>query len=99
MAEYLGEQRLSVNQDKTHLLLLTTTQRRRHIHNEITVRTEKEIIKPTETERLLGIRLEQNMGFGRHIDNLIHKLKVNKQPLTIIELFNNIDKDTRHLII
>ena len=74
MAEYLEEQRLSVNQDKTHLLLLTTAQRRRHIHNEITVKTEKEIIKYTETEKLLGIELEQNMGFGRHIDNLIGKL-------------------------
>ena len=89
IANYLGDQRLSVNRDKTHLLVLTTGQRRRHLEDEIKIQTVEEVIKPTERERLLGIELEENMGFESHINNLVGKLKTGIKALKLTSKIAN----------
>ena len=84
IAGYLGFQRLSVNQDKTHLLLLTTWQRRQHLTEELRLRAGAEDIETTERESLLGIELEQNMGFGKHIENTKDKVKTGIKALKAV---------------
>ena len=42
MSEYLGHQKLSVNEDKTHMMLMTTRQKRKHIREEVNIQTGKE---------------------------------------------------------
>ena len=91
MADYLGSQRLSVNQDKTHLLLLTTWQKRRNVIGRVTITTEEEVIEPTDREKLLGIELEENMGFGSHIDNITEKIKTGIKALKSIARISNFE--------
>ena len=89
MTDYLGSQRLSVNQDKTHLLLLTTWQKRRNMEGRVTITTEEEVIEPSKSEKLLGIELEENMGFGSHIDNMTEKIKTGIRALKSIARISN----------
>ena len=65
MAEYLTENRLCINTDKTHMMVLCTEQKRRHIDTQsVTLDTGSEIIHPTPVELLLGYQVHQNLGFG-----------------------------------
>ena len=89
MTNYLGSQRLSVNQDKTHLLLLATRQKRRYIHGRVTITTDEELIESSEKEKLLGIELEQNMGFESHINNITEKIKTGINALKSIAKISN----------
>lgn len=64
MSEYLAENRLCINTDKTHMMVLCTEQKRRHIDTKkVTLDTGSEIIEATEVEKLLGYEVHQNLGF------------------------------------
>ena len=67
MKSYLTENRLCINSDKTHLLVLCTEQKRRYIETEITLNTGTEIIFPTPVEKLVGFTVHQNLGFGEYL--------------------------------
>ena len=68
MAEYLTENRLCINTDKTHMMVLCTEQKRRHIDtHSVTLDTGSEIIHPTPVELLLGYQVHQNLGFGNFL--------------------------------
>ena len=68
MAEYLSENRLCINTDKTHTMVLCTEQKRRHIETkEVMLDTGSEIIHPTPSELLLGFQVDQNLGFGNFL--------------------------------
>ena len=65
MSEYLTENRLCINTDKTHMMVLCTEQKRRHIDTQaVMLNTGSEIIQATELEKLLGYEVHQNLGFG-----------------------------------
>ena len=65
MSEYLTENRLCINTDKTHMMVLCTEQKRRHIDTQaVMLNTGSEIIQATEVEKLLGYEVHQNLGFG-----------------------------------
>ena len=65
MSEYLTENRLCINTDKTHMMVLCTEQKRRHIDTQaVSLNTGSEIIQATEVEKLLGYEVHQNLGFG-----------------------------------
>ena len=53
MANYLTANRLKVNSDKTHLIVMTTEQKRRHHPTTARIVTQTEVIEPTQVERLL----------------------------------------------
>ena len=70
MSEYLTENRLCINTDKTHMMVLCTEQKRRHIDTKkVTLDTGSEIIEATEVEKLLGYEVHQNLGFGTFLMN------------------------------
>ena len=70
MAKYLTENRLCINSDKTHVLVLCTEQKRRYSNTQsVRLATEKEVISPSETETLLGFTVHQNLGFGTYLLN------------------------------
>ena len=55
LAKFLGANRLKVNDDKTHTLVLTTSQlRRKRANMNILVEIGGELSEPSEVERLLG---------------------------------------------
>ena len=65
MSEYLTENRLCINSDKTHMMVLCTEQKRRHIDTQtVILNTGSELIHPTPVELLLGFQVDQNLGFG-----------------------------------
>ena len=70
MSQYLTENRLCINTDKTHIMVLCTEQRRRHIDTEaVSLNTGTEVITPTQVEFLLGVQVHQDLGFNTNIFN------------------------------
>ena len=68
ISEYMVNNRLKLNDDKTHLMVMTTSQfRKKHINLHVEIRTPTEIIEPTETERLLGGLVHQNPKWAEHL--------------------------------
>ena len=68
LADYLTANKLKVNDDKTHLLVMSTRQKRRHRDtSNITISTPTAIITPSKVERLLGAQVHQDMRWKEHI--------------------------------
>ena len=65
MADFLTDNKLKVNDDKTHLLVLTSRQKRRFVDtNSIVIETPTAVISPSTVEQLLGA---QDMRWVGHI--------------------------------
>ena len=68
MSEYLTQNRLCINTDKTHMMVICTDQKRRHINTQqVILNTGSELIYPTPLETLLGVTVYQGLGFGPYI--------------------------------
>ena len=68
MADFLTDNKLKVNDDKTHLLVMTTRQKRRFVNtNTVQIQTPTAVISPSEVERLLGAQVHQDMRWVEHI--------------------------------
>ena len=66
-ASFLTSSMLQVNGDKTHAMLLTTSQFRRLNNLNLTVLFGNDQQTGSKVERLLGLYLHQNMKFSEHI--------------------------------
>ena len=66
LAEWMSSNKLVINPDKTHLMVMG---RRRHVdsRSEVSLKAGEFDIRPTESEKLLGAQLHQNLGWGLHI--------------------------------
>ena len=71
LADFLTANKLKVNDDKTHLLVMSTRQKRQHRNtSNITINTPTAIIIPSVVERLLGAQVHQDMRWREHlVDN------------------------------
>ena len=68
VADYLTDNKLKVNDDKTHLLVLTTRQKRRYVvTNSVRIETPTASIKPSRVEQLLGAQVHQDLRWVNHI--------------------------------
>ena len=68
VSEYMVNNRLKLNDDKTHLMVMTTSQfRKRNPNLHVEIRTPTEIIEPTVTEKLLGGSVHQDMKWAEHL--------------------------------
>ena len=79
MANFLTANKLKVNDEKTHLLVMTTRQKRRHVvTGNITITTPTAVVKPSSVERLLGAQIHEDMRWKEHImdneDSLLKSL-------------------------
>ena len=72
MSNYLSSSGLKVNDDKTHTMLLTTSQMRRSRDIQLEVRTGEEVGAASEVERLLGVHIHQDMKWS---DTIMHNQK------------------------
>ena len=57
ISEYFTNNRLKVNDSKTHLIIMATEQKRRTLQENICINLPEDTIYPTESERLLGIQI------------------------------------------
>ena len=101
LADFLTSNKLKVNDEKTHLLVLTTSQKRRHIDtNRITINTPTATIAPSSVERLLGVQVHQDMKWKEHImnnkDSLIRNL--NKRAGALKKISQSCSFKTRKMI-
>ena len=68
MFDYLTDNKLKVNDDKTHLLVMTTRQKRRFVDtSSVTITTPTAIISPSKVEKLLGVPIHQDMRWVEHV--------------------------------
>ena len=68
MADFLTDNKLKVNDDKTHMLVMTTWQKRRLVDTDSTrINTPTSTVTPSPTERLLGAEVHHNLGWREHI--------------------------------
>ena len=69
LAQYMGNNKLKMNDEKTHLLIMATRQRRRLLNIEVTIDTPVEEIKPIKYEKFLGIFIQDDLKWSEYIQN------------------------------
>ena len=80
MSDFLVNNRLKLNDDKTHLMVMTTSKARRRSDpsNLVSITTPTEVIEPSSCEKLLGGYIHQDMKWNEHLqdnqDSLIKSL-------------------------
>ena len=75
ISEYMGCHQLKLNSDKTHLLLLRSDAARRSRPDfHVTLNTQSEVIQPSQSEKLLGGIISQNLKFTDHVQDNDHSM-------------------------
>ena len=87
ISDYMASHELKLNSDKTHVLLLMSDESHRAKRNfHIHLNTQKEIIYPTKSEKLLGGIVGQNLKFTEHIrDNEDSMVKILNNRLNALK--------------
>ena len=66
IADYMAANKFVINADKTHLMVMAP-RRMAGRRGEVNVRAGEYVIKPTESEKLLGINIHQSMTWNHHV--------------------------------
>ena len=80
IAEYMRNNQLKLNDDKTHLVVMDTGQSRvrSQASGNVEIRTPSETIRPSTTEKLLGCWISEDLKWTEHLrdnkDNLMRSL-------------------------
>ena len=71
IADYMKNNRLKLNRDKTHLMLLASSYAWSHKLNDDSIKldTGNEVIRTSQNEKLLGGLISQNLKWTDHILN------------------------------
>ena len=101
VADYLTANKLKVNDEKTHFLLMTTRQRRRFIDTRaMTMITPTAVVTTSHVEKLLGAQIHEDMKWKEHImsneDSLIKSL--NKRQAAIKKISFSASFKTRKTV-
>ena len=68
IANYMSMNRLALNTDKTHLLIMASAQQhKKHGNFGIVLNTGAELITPSDSERLLGAQVSNNFLWNEHV--------------------------------
>ena len=69
VAEYMSSNKLKLNGDKTHLMLLSSSHAwsNKLSDSSMKLNTGKEIIETSQTEKVLGVLISQNLKWTNHI--------------------------------
>ena len=94
MSDFLVSNKLKLNDDKTHLMVMSTSQARARRKGtskdstKVVIRTPLKEIEPSETEKLLGCWLHQDMKFKEnileHSESLLRSLNTRIGALKIL---------------
>ena len=97
IADYMAANRLSLNPDKTHLMIMASS--RQHRQNEdydIVLDTGSSIISPSVSERLLGICVTNNFTWNDHVMEMVRGLSLKVSGLQKVCKF--VDFKTRKML-
>ena len=75
---------LKANADKCHLILITD--------KPFSINIDNEVIKNSKNKKLLGINLNNGIGFDTHIANICNRVSKKLHTLARISQFMNIHK-------
>ena len=76
LAMYMGDNRLVINDDKTHLLVMATP-KYANTRKEVSITTPTVKVKPIQTEKLLGIHIHESLKWKEHVlSNKKSKIKL-----------------------
>ena len=89
IATYMNMNKLVLNSDKTHLLVMASSKKHKKYENfGITLNTGKEIIHPVSSEKLLGSILSNDFTWNLHIrddaGSMLRKLNIKVNALFIL---------------
>ena len=94
--------KLKINDDKTHLVVITSSQKRARTQsaNLVEIRTPDKIIKPQKNEKLLGCRIQDDMRWTQYLrDNDENIMKQLNQKLSALQLLSKLaDFKTRKML-
>ena len=78
ISEYMGQNKLVLNSEKTHLMIMASSYKHKKYDNfGITLNTGSEVIEPTSHEKLLGGHISNNFKWNNHIrDNQKSMFKI-----------------------
>jgi hypothetical protein len=85
LAEYMGDNKLVINDDKTHLLVMGTG---KHSASRelVSIDTGTVVVRPIETEKLLGLNIHQSLKWKEHVlSNEKSLLKILTTRLTALK--------------
>ena len=78
IARYMVDNRLKLNDDKTHLLVMATTAQTQTRGAQVSISTPTETIRLTSSEKLLGSWINKDLKWSAHLrnnkDNLMKSL-------------------------
>ena len=74
LSDFLVSNKLKLNDDKTHLMVMSTSQARLSRERKgntakVVINTPLKNVEPSETEKLLGCWLHQDMKWGEHLQD------------------------------
>ena len=67
VAEYFAANKLKVNDEKTHLLIMTTNSKRNLSDIQVSLKTPSAVIKPSVSEKLLGIDIHEGLKWQHYV--------------------------------
>ena len=82
--EWSSNNFLKANADKCHLILST--------EEPFSIKIDNEVIKNSNNEKLLGINLNNRLGFDTHVTNICNRVSKKLRALARISQFMNIHK-------
>ena len=84
---------MKLNDDKTHLLIMTTKQKQRIINIDIQINTPTDEIKPIKSEKLLGVIIQDDLKWSEYIlhneKSLLKQLNSRLNAMKIISSIAN----------
>ena len=66
LADYMGDNKLVINDDKTHLVVMGAS-RFNEQRKQVTINTGTVVVTPVATEKLLGIHVHQSLKWKEHV--------------------------------
>ena len=91
IAEFMVNNRLKLNDDKTHLLVMNTGKSEKS--DQVCLVTQTEVIKPSKCEKLLGCWVQQDLKWTEHLrdssDSLTKSLNIRLGALKKIRRLTN----------
>ena len=97
IAQYMAANQLSLNPEKTHLMIMTSNRQHRQNDNfNIVLDTGSNIIPPSFSERLLGVCVSNDFRWNNHIMDMIKSLTLKVNGLQKVCKF--VDFKTRKIL-
>ena len=92
LSEWCKLNGMLLNTDKTKAMLITTSQKRPHLHNDILLLTyNNDALKSVENEKVLGVRIDNNLTWSIYINFIAKQISSNLRLLSKLKDYLSIE--------